>query len=171
MIVTIKRNSIGRWGENFQKISKNIEQNIKEIENTKEEVREMKDTQYSFNRNLRKIIQKIIQKIIIITENNTRKFPRPNERHRSSYCMRTPGSEKDEEERQIARHILVELQSFEDIKILRALWVQIRLSRKEKDSSCCQTWQTFWISEDSGTKPLKLWGKRGFESGYVYQVN
>lgn len=58
MIVTIKRNSIGRRGENFQKISKNIEQNIKEIENMKEEVREMKDTQYSFNRNLRKIIQR-----------------------------------------------------------------------------------------------------------------
>ena len=34
-----------------------IRQYIKEIENMKEELREMKDAQYSFNRNLRKIIQ------------------------------------------------------------------------------------------------------------------
>ena len=38
MIVTIERNLIGRRRENFQKISKNIEQYIKEIENMKERI-------------------------------------------------------------------------------------------------------------------------------------
>lgn len=59
----------------------------------KEELREMKDAQYSFNRNLRKIIQTRGEKII------QKNSPDPKKDTRSSYCMGKPGSEQDEEDK------------------------------------------------------------------------
>ena len=53
----------------------------------KEELREMKEAQYSFNRNLRKIIQTRGEKII------QKNSPDPKKDTRSSYCMGKPGSE------------------------------------------------------------------------------
>lgn len=82
----------------------------------KEEVREMKDTQYSFNRNLRKIIQRRGGKTI--QENSP--DPKKDTGLHTAWANQVPKRMKKKE--QIARHVLVELQTFQDIKkILRAL--------------------------------------------------
>ena len=57
----------------------------------KEELREMKDAQYSFNRNLRKIIQTRGEKII---QKNS-----PDPKKDTGLHMGKPGSEKNEEDK------------------------------------------------------------------------
>lgn len=71
----------------------------------KEELREMKDAQYSFNRNLRKIIQTRGEKII---QKNS-----PDPKKDTGLHMGKPGSEKNEEDKQqdISR------QNFKPLKI------------------------------------------------------
>lgn len=72
---------------------------------------------------------------------------------------------------QSARHIMVEFPTSKHReKIPKTIRDQIMLPRKEKESSCYQTWQPLWIQEGSGTKPSTFRGKHSFESGHLYQV-
>lgn len=58
---------------------------------------------------------------------------------------------------QTARRILVEFHTSDDTeKICKVIRDQIRLSRKERNSSCHWVWQPLWMSEDSETKPFKF---------------